>query len=189
MKRRSLLQAVLALSLGALSAGIAAQTVLKFSHTDQPGGARQKAAELFGQKIEQYTQGRYKLQIYPAGQLANDLPVGGAEVGVGLQPARPALLVPPQRELGAVGAVGLLAGHRHHPRVDAGRPGPPPQAKHPSALTLRLLLGGELLKGLVGLGSAVAGPRQLPRPIPRCLVEQAAEPVTFGAQLGGGQPA
>src|SRR6188768_485772 len=72
MKRRSLLQAVLALSLGALSAGIAAQTVLKFSHTDQPGGARQKAAELFGQKIEQYTQGRYKLQIYPAGQLAND---------------------------------------------------------------------------------------------------------------------
>ena len=56
MKRRSLLlQAMLALSFGALSASVAAQTVLKFSHTDQPGGARQKAAELFGQKIEQYT--------------------------------------------------------------------------------------------------------------------------------------
>jgi tripartite ATP-independent transporter DctP family solute receptor len=50
-----------------------AQTTLKFSHTDQPGGLRQKAAELFGQKIEQYTQGRYKMQVFPAGQLANDM--------------------------------------------------------------------------------------------------------------------
>ena len=49
-----------------------AQTMLKFSHTDQPGGARQKAAEQFAQKVEQYTQGRYKVQVYPAGQLAND---------------------------------------------------------------------------------------------------------------------
>ena len=49
-----------------------AQAVLKFSHTDQPGGARQKAAELFGKKVEEYTQGRYKVQVYPAGQLAND---------------------------------------------------------------------------------------------------------------------
>ena len=56
----------------ALAAGAQAQTVLKFSHTDQPGGARQKAAELFGQKVEQYTQGRYKVQVFPAGQLAND---------------------------------------------------------------------------------------------------------------------
>jgi tripartite ATP-independent transporter DctP family solute receptor len=46
--------------------------MLKFSHTDQPGGLRQKAAELFGQKVEAYTQGRYKVQVYPAGQLAND---------------------------------------------------------------------------------------------------------------------
>ncbi len=49
-----------------------AQTILKFSHTDQPGGSRQKSAELFAQKVDQYTQGRYKVQIYPAGQLAND---------------------------------------------------------------------------------------------------------------------
>jgi tripartite ATP-independent transporter DctP family solute receptor len=74
MKRRTILQqAVIALAVATLWAGsAAAQTILKFSHTDQPGGARQKAAELFGQKIEQYTQGRYKLQVYPAGQLAND---------------------------------------------------------------------------------------------------------------------
>jgi tripartite ATP-independent transporter DctP family solute receptor len=56
----------------AFAGAAAAQTALKFSHTDQPGGARHRAAELFGQKIEQYTQGRYKLQIFPAGQLAND---------------------------------------------------------------------------------------------------------------------
>jgi TRAP-type transport system periplasmic protein len=74
MKRRTILQqAAIALAVAMLWAGSAtAQTMLKFSHTDQPGGARQKAAELFGQKIEQYTQGRYKLQVYPAGQLAND---------------------------------------------------------------------------------------------------------------------
>jgi TRAP-type transport system periplasmic protein len=49
-----------------------AQTVLKFSHTDQPGGTRQKAAEMFGQRVEQYTAGRYKVQVFPAGQIAND---------------------------------------------------------------------------------------------------------------------
>jgi len=74
MKRRTVLQqAAVALAVATLWAGTAAaQTVLKFSHTDQPGGARQKAAELFAQKVEQYTQGRYKVQVYPAGQLAND---------------------------------------------------------------------------------------------------------------------
>jgi tripartite ATP-independent transporter DctP family solute receptor len=62
-----------AIALAALASGSAlAQTVLKFSHTDQPGGLRQKAAEMFGQKVEQYTQGRYKVQVFPAGQLAND---------------------------------------------------------------------------------------------------------------------
>jgi tripartite ATP-independent transporter DctP family solute receptor len=76
MKRRLFVQqlavaAAIAASLALVPAS-QAQTVLKFSHTDQPGGARQKAAELFGQKIEQYTGGRYKLQIFPAGQLAND---------------------------------------------------------------------------------------------------------------------
>lgn len=63
---------VAAATLLVLSAPAGAQTVLKFSHTDQPGGARQKAALLFAEKVEQYTQGRYKVQVYPAGQLAND---------------------------------------------------------------------------------------------------------------------
>jgi len=69
--RRITLAVAVAAAVG-LSAPALAQTVLKFSHTDQPGGARQKAAELFAQKVEQYTQGRYKVQVYPAGQLAND---------------------------------------------------------------------------------------------------------------------
>lgn len=49
-----------------------AQKVLKFSHTDNPGGLRDEAAKLFAQKVEQYTQGRYKVQVFPSGQLAND---------------------------------------------------------------------------------------------------------------------
>ena len=56
----------------ALPLAAAAQTVLKFSHTDQPGGLRQKAAEMFGERVAQYTQGRYKVQVFPAAQLAND---------------------------------------------------------------------------------------------------------------------
>jgi len=83
MLRRTLLAHSLAAAAVLLLAGsAAAQTVLKFSHTDQPGGARQKAAELFAQKVEQYTQGRYKVQIYPAGQLAND-PKGVEQLQLG----------------------------------------------------------------------------------------------------------
>jgi len=65
------------------------------------------------------------------GQLPDHLPVGGAEVGVGLQPAGPALLLAAQGQFGVVGPVGLLAGHQRRGLVDRGRPGPPGQAKHP----------------------------------------------------------
>ena len=51
------LATVLAAALGFSSAQ--AQTVLKFSHTDQPGGARNAAALLFAKSVESYTQGRY----------------------------------------------------------------------------------------------------------------------------------
>ena len=59
------------------------------------------------------------------GQLADDLAVGGAEVGVGLQPASPALLMLAQREFGVGGAVGLLAGHQRRGPIGRGRLGPP----------------------------------------------------------------
>lgn len=80
MNRRSFLsRAAVAGALASVLATLAvpslpasAATALKFSHTDQPGGARQKAAEFFAKKVEEYTQGRYQVKIYPAGQLAND---------------------------------------------------------------------------------------------------------------------
>ncbi len=53
------------------SAALAAET-LRFSHTDNPGGSRQAAAELFAEKVADYTDGRYEVQIFPSGQLAND---------------------------------------------------------------------------------------------------------------------
>ncbi|MEX2519987.1 MAG: TRAP transporter substrate-binding protein [Paracoccaceae bacterium] len=69
--RRTLAAALIgALALGA-SPSLAA-TVLKFSHTDNPGGSRQAAAELFAAKVKEYTEGRYEVRIYPASQLAND---------------------------------------------------------------------------------------------------------------------
>jgi TRAP-type transport system periplasmic protein len=74
MKRSSILTLgplAVALTLGIVSIA-QAQTILKFSHTDQPGGARNAAALLFAKAVEQNTQGRYKVQVYPAGQLAND---------------------------------------------------------------------------------------------------------------------
>ncbi len=68
---RSLIAASLAVAFALpLSAGAA--TALKFSHTDQPGGARHKAAHMFAKKVGSYTQGRYEVKVYPAGQLAND---------------------------------------------------------------------------------------------------------------------
>jgi|APFre7841882724_1041349.scaffolds.fasta_scaffold01054_6 tripartite ATP-independent transporter DctP family solute receptor len=76
MKRRAFIRRTLAATAAAALFGAGApawaQTVLKFSHTDQPGGARNAAALIFAKNVESYTQGRYKVQVYPAGQLAND---------------------------------------------------------------------------------------------------------------------
>ena len=63
---------IVAVLAATFAAAAAAQTMLKFSHTDQPGGARNAAALMFAKSVEAYTQGRYKVQVYPAGQLAND---------------------------------------------------------------------------------------------------------------------
>lgn len=53
-------------------AGAQAQTVLKFSHTDQQAGARQASAQLFAKKVEELTQGRYRVQVFCCSQLGND---------------------------------------------------------------------------------------------------------------------
>jgi hypothetical protein len=51
------------------------------------------------------------------GQRAHDLPILGAEVGVGLQPALAALLVLAQLPLPVMGPIGLLGRHRPNPCI------------------------------------------------------------------------
>jgi tripartite ATP-independent transporter DctP family solute receptor len=70
MKKTLTLTAVALATAWALPA--AAQTALKFSHTDQQAGARQAAAQLFAKKVEELTQGRYKVQVFCCSQLGND---------------------------------------------------------------------------------------------------------------------
>ncbi len=55
-----------------LAAGVCAQTVLKFSHTDQQQGARQAGAQVFAKKVAEYTQNRYKVNVFCCSQLGND---------------------------------------------------------------------------------------------------------------------
>jgi TRAP-type transport system periplasmic protein len=77
--RRSAIAALFSLT-AAVSAH--AQTVLKFSHTDQQAGARQAAASLFAKKVEELTQGRYKVQVFCCSQLGND-PKNIEQLGLG----------------------------------------------------------------------------------------------------------
>ena len=63
--------AIAALALAA-ALPASAQTTLKFSHTDQQAGARQAAAQLFAKKVDELTQGRYKVQVFCCSQLGND---------------------------------------------------------------------------------------------------------------------
>ncbi len=54
-------------------AGIAqGQTVLKFSHVDQQQSERHAAALVFAKKVADYTQNRYKVNVFCCGQLGND---------------------------------------------------------------------------------------------------------------------
>ncbi len=55
-----------------IAASAQAQTTLKFSHTDQQAGARQAAAQIFARKVEELTQGRYRVQVFCCSQLGND---------------------------------------------------------------------------------------------------------------------
>jgi TRAP-type transport system periplasmic protein len=77
-----------ALAATAWAASTYAQTILKFSHTDQQQGARQAAAQVFAKKVEEYTQGRYKVQVFCCSQLGNDpknieqLALGGVDFTV-----------------------------------------------------------------------------------------------------------
>ncbi len=69
---KTLARGAFVLAATALAASAYAQTILKFSHTDQQQGARQAAAQVFAKKVEEYTQGRYKVQVFCCSQLGND---------------------------------------------------------------------------------------------------------------------
>ena len=69
---KTLTRCAFAIAATALAASSYAQTILKFSHTDQQQGARQAAAQVFAKKVEEYTQGRYKVQVFCCSQLGND---------------------------------------------------------------------------------------------------------------------
>jgi TRAP-type transport system periplasmic protein len=71
-----------AATLAACTLPVAAQSVLKFSHTDQQAGARQAAAQVFARKVEELTQGRYKVQVFCCSQLGND-PKNIEQLGLG----------------------------------------------------------------------------------------------------------
>lgn len=73
LDKKTLNRLLMSAAIVVASAGsaVAAET-LRFSHTDNPGGSRQAAAELFAEKVAEYTDGRYEVQIFPSGQLAND---------------------------------------------------------------------------------------------------------------------
>jgi len=49
-----------------------AGTTLRFGHTDPPDGLRHKAALLFADKVKEYTQGRYSVDVHHSGTLGND---------------------------------------------------------------------------------------------------------------------
>ncbi|MGZ9031331.1 MAG: TRAP transporter substrate-binding protein [Burkholderiaceae bacterium] len=71
MKKKTLGLTAIALA-AAIALPAAAQTVLKFSHTDQQAGGRQAAAVIFAKKVEELTAGRYKVQVFCCSQLGND---------------------------------------------------------------------------------------------------------------------
>jgi TRAP-type transport system periplasmic protein len=89
-RRATLLGAAAGGGLVAMPSIIRAQAAktLKFSHTDTSVGARQAAALMFAERVEKYTNGAVKVQVFHSGQIANDpksleqLQVGGLDFAV-----------------------------------------------------------------------------------------------------------
>lgn len=82
MKISHVLTGITVVALVAAASGASAQTTLKFSHTDQQQGARHAAALEFAKKVEELTQGRYKVQVFCCSQLGND-PKNIEQLGLG----------------------------------------------------------------------------------------------------------
>lgn len=72
MKRFGTWMGVLAVLILVASAAAEAGTVLRLGHTDPPDGLRHKAAMLFADKVKEYTQGRYSVDVHHSGTLGDD---------------------------------------------------------------------------------------------------------------------
>ncbi|MCP4561736.1 MAG: TRAP transporter substrate-binding protein [Bosea sp.] len=82
MTLRKLISGLLAATVLSAAPAAMAQTTLKFAHGEQQTSARHLGAQLLGKKIEEMTQGRYKLQIYCCSQLGGD-PKAIEQLGLG----------------------------------------------------------------------------------------------------------
>jgi len=72
MKKLAVWMGVLATLVLVASAAAEAGTVLRLGHTDPADGLRHKAATLFGDKVKEYTQGRYSVDVHHSGTLGDD---------------------------------------------------------------------------------------------------------------------
>lgn len=73
MKRRNILWTMsFACALATMSTAALSQTILKFAHADQQNSARHAGVSLFAKRVEELTQGRYKVQVFCCGQLGSD---------------------------------------------------------------------------------------------------------------------
>jgi tripartite ATP-independent transporter DctP family solute receptor len=70
-RRSALFSAGAALAAPGLVFGQSVRT-LRLNHTDTEVGARQEAALLFARRVQELTEGRYRVQVFHSGQLAND---------------------------------------------------------------------------------------------------------------------
>lgn len=72
MEKRGMSVIVL-IGLVCLVAGVAeAGTTLRLGHTDPPDGLRHKSATLFADKVKEYTQGRYSVDVHHSSTLGDD---------------------------------------------------------------------------------------------------------------------
>ncbi|WP_270936388.1 TRAP transporter substrate-binding protein [Falsiroseomonas oryzae] len=70
-RRTALIGSLGLLTAPAISHAQQART-LRLNHTDTEVGARQEAANLFARRVQELTDGRFRVQVFHSGQLAND---------------------------------------------------------------------------------------------------------------------
>ena len=72
LKRKTIVQLIAVAFATCLGGAAQAQTLLKLSHTDGQQGARHAGSLIFAKKVAEYTQNRYKLNVFCCGTLGND---------------------------------------------------------------------------------------------------------------------